>query len=148
MSHINKIRKLVYASYEVSRLILILLNFNSKFRKWYRWFLTGLDTFYFINIALLAWKKKSKRVIAIFAFIHSNLVTGFAYNQNAAVQLISGLPALTTLSFISSWWLTIWESVIELQMELTSSYSSRLVNLGTVIFSGTDYWINYFIKVR
>lgn len=70
MSHINKIRKLAYASYEVSRLILILLksrhmpiifSFNLKFRKWYRWFLTGLDTFYFITIALLAWKKKEQR---------------------------------------------------------------------------------------
>lgn len=157
MSHINKIQKLAYASFKVSRIALILLKsshmliifiLSSDSRMWYRLLLTSSDTFSFINIPLITLKEiGNKRVIAIFAFIHSN-PTGFAYSQNADAQLISGLPALTTLSFISSWWLTIWESVIELQMELTSSYSSRLVVLGTDIFSAIDYWITYFFKVR
>lgn len=157
MSHISKIQKLASASYKVSRLVLTLLkprdvlvifSFNLEFRKWHRLFLTSLDTFYFINVALSAWKKRNNAVIAIFALTHSNLVMGFVYSQNTALQLISGPAAWTTLSFLNSWWLTTRKTGIELPMELTSSYSSWLVDLGTDIFSAPNYSITDFFKIR
>lgn len=65
--------------------------------------LISLDTFYLINIALLALnKKKGAKESQLYLPSHTNLIIGIAYSQNAAAQLIPGLPALTTFSFITA----------------------------------------------